>query len=84
MTGPLLQPRRALRTRVDVALGVGLALIVIASALVLAAANPAVRGPAFVVVTGVVIGVISLGVAIAASVLRRLRLPDNNDEWGYW
>jgi hypothetical protein len=66
------------------AIGTGLALLAIATALIVAAINPALNGHVIAVATGIGIGVIALAVSIVTVVLSRLRLPSNNDAWVFW
>ena len=64
------------------AIGTGLALVAIATGLIVAAVNPALDRQVIAIATGVSIGVIALAVTIATVFCRHL--PGNNDAWVFW
>ena len=76
-------PSRPIYKTMGAAAGAILGLVTIATALIIAAGNPALSGKV-IAVAGGVLGTIVLGVTIVAIVLRRLRLPKDNDAWVFW
>jgi hypothetical protein len=77
-------PSHPTHKTIGAAIGTALALLAIATALIVAAINPALNGHVIAVATGIGIGVIALVVTIVTVVLSRLRLPSNNDAWVFW
>ena len=65
-------------------IGAALALVAIATALIIAAIYPALNGHAIVAATGTGIVAIALAAFTVTRALRRLRLPSNNDAWIFW
>ena len=76
-------PSRPIYKTMGAAAGAILGLVTIAAALIVAAYNPGLSGKA-IAVAGGVLGIICLAVAIVAVLLRRLRLPNDNDAWVFW
>ena len=74
----------AIHKTIGAAIGTVLALVAIASALIIAAVYPALNGHVIAVATGMGIGVIAFAESIATVVLCRLDLPSNNDAWIFW
>jgi hypothetical protein len=60
-----------------------MALVAIATAIIITAAFPALNGHVIAVATGMGIGVIAFAVSITL-VLFRLGLPSNNEAWIFW
>lgn len=73
----------AIHKTMGAAIGAVVALLAIATALIIAAINPTLDGYFISVVIGLVIGAIGVAVAVATFIYR-LRLPDNNDAWILW
>jgi hypothetical protein len=74
----------AIHKTIGAAIGTVLALVAIATALIIAAVYPALNGHVIAVATGMGVGAIALAVTIGTALLRRLRLPNNNDAWVFW
>ena len=66
------------------ATGAVLVLIAIAAALIIAAVFPALKGHVIAMATGTGIVLIALAATTVRHVLRRLRLPSDNDAWIFW
>lgn len=77
-------PSPSIHKTIGAAIGTVLALVVIATVLIIAAVYPALDRYVIAVAAGTVIGVIGLAVAVAVAIVHRLRLPTNNDAWIFW
>lgn len=76
-------PPYAIHKTMGAAIGAAVALLAIATALIVAAISPTLDRYFISVVTGLVIGAIGVAVTVAAFIYR-VRLPDNNDAWILW
>lgn len=73
----------AIRKFVGAAIGTALALVAIATALIVSAILPGVDGKVIAIATGVGIGVAAVAVAGATVLLAGLSLPSRNDGWSF-
>jgi hypothetical protein len=74
----------AIHKTLGAAIGMVLALVAIATVLIIAAFYPALNGHVIVVCAGAGFVAIAMAVFTVTRVLRRLRLPSNNDAWVFW
>ncbi len=73
----------SIRKIVGAAIGTGLALVAIATALVVSAIHPGLDARVIAIATGVGIGVAAVAVAGATVLLAGLSLPSKNDGWSF-
>jgi hypothetical protein len=66
------------------AIGAAVALMIVASALIVAAVNPGLDGRIIAGFASAVIAIVAVGASIAMALLRAMRLPRINDDWTYW
>ena len=76
-------PSRVIYKTMGVAAGAVLGLVAIATAIIIATPNPPLSGKVLAVAVAM-FGVVGLAAAVVALVLRRLRLPNDNDAWVFW
>ena len=66
------------------AIGTFLALVAVATGLLIAAVYPALNTLVIALTIGLLVGTVALVATIAIAALYRLRLPSNNDAWVFW
>ena len=81
---PSLMPELPTGAPLPVARGAAASLMIVAAALIVAAANPALDGRIITGLAGILIAMIGLGTSIAIALMRAMALPSTNDDWIHW